>query len=58
MRSTGGFTIDLTVSSHASAERISGWKVLSDFEFLSDHAYVAFSFGAPRSSEVAASSSD
>ena len=36
---------------------VSGWEVLSDFESLSDHAYLAFSFGAPRSSEFLASSS-
>ena len=47
---TGGSTIDLTVSSGAAAAQVSGWEVLSDFESLSDHAYVAFSFGAPLSS--------
>ena len=50
VRSTSGFTIDLTVSSGAVAARVSGWEVLSDFKSLSDHAYVAFSFRAPRSS--------
>ena len=51
VRSTGGSTIDLRVSSGAAVARVFGWEVLSDFESLSDHAYVAFSFGAPRSSE-------
>ena len=44
-------TIDLTIASAAAAARVSGWEVLFNFESLSDHAYVAFSFGAPRSSE-------
>ena len=34
-----------------SAAWVSGWEVLSNFESLSDHVYLAFSFGAPRSSE-------
>ena len=58
MRSTGGSTIDLTISSDSATAWVSGWKVLSNFESLSDHAYVAFSFGEPRSSGRAASSSD
>ena len=47
---TGESAIDLTVSSFAAAAWVSSWEVLSDFESLSDHAYLAFSFGAPRSS--------
>ena len=48
VRSTGGSTINFVVSDGAATARVSGWEVLSDFECLSDHAYVAFSFGAPQ----------
>ena len=50
MRATVESVIDPTVSSVAVAAWVSGWEVLSDFEYLSDHVYLAFSFKAPRSS--------
>ncbi|EEB17940.1 endonuclease/reverse transcriptase, putative [Pediculus humanus corporis] len=49
VRSTGGSTIDLTISSGSTAARVSDWEVISNFESLSNHAYVAFSFAnAPK----------
>ena len=58
VRATGESAINLTVSFVAASAWVSGWAVLSDFQSLSDHVYLAFSFGAPRSSGGLGSSSD
>ena len=58
VRAKGESAIDLTVFfSVTAAAWVSGWEVLSGFESLSNHAYLTFSFGAPRSSRGAASRS-
>lgn len=49
IRRRGESVIDVTFATPSAARKIRGWNVLSGVETLSNHAYIAWSYGLPPS---------
>lgn len=53
VRGDTGSILDLTLGSEGAARRITGWRVLTAEETLSDHLYITYDIGQNRATQVA-----